>query len=46
MRSVGVNHTPLAMPVGRAEEARTSYSRLFDLPKVLKLLARARRGRT
>jgi catechol 2,3-dioxygenase-like lactoylglutathione lyase family enzyme len=46
MRSVGVDHTQLAMPAGRAEEARTFYSRLLGLPEILKPLALARRGGT
>jgi len=46
MRSVGVDHTQLAMPAGREEEARTFYSRLLGLPEILKPLALARRGGT
>jgi hypothetical protein len=36
----------LAMPTGRAEEARTCYSHLFGLPEILKPLALVRGGCT
>jgi len=46
LRSVGGDHTQLAMPAGRAEEARTFSSRRFGLPEILEPPALARRGGT
>jgi len=46
MRIVGVDHTQLAMPAGREEEACTCYSRQLGLSEILKPLALTRRGDT
>ncbi len=44
MTVVGIDHVQLAMPVGREDDARRSYSGLLGIPEASKPAALASRG--